>query len=196
MTTMGAPGTYGYYYPQTGGAQIIGADELDKTLRLLSGRIGSRVMRSALAAGALPFKQHIRAAINAHPVRNVKSRYKGSETSLRAGVRKTVGHSVKKDVTHGYLLKVGFGVGKKGARRKARTSHGRSPGKGAVGISARNVHWFVTGTTDMRAFFAGVLRDACLDAQANAAQRIRKKAAERLQIETERARQRKGGLGL
>ena len=29
MTTMGAPGTYGYYYPQTGGAQIIGADELD-----------------------------------------------------------------------------------------------------------------------------------------------------------------------
>ena len=130
-------------------ARIVGLDELHERLSRLSGVVPDRAIRSGFGGAGTAIKKVIRANVNAQPVNT------DHEASLKAGVRKSVGSSVKKaksgQVQHGYVLKVGFGVGAKGAKRDRRLSSGETIGQGKrIGVSARNIHWFVLGTRGTR----------------------------------------------
>jgi hypothetical protein len=145
---------------------VIGLDEFNNHLSRISGIVSGTIMRSGMSKAATAIKRVMRANVNAVPVNTEHG------ASVKKGVRQTLGHHTKKDPTHGYILRVGFGVGIRGASRLKRQSAGTTKGKG---ISAKNVHWFVLGAGPPKRrgvidpFFAGVIANSVRDAGPTAA---------------------------
>lgn len=104
---------------------LLGVPELDGKLKELGYRIGNRVARKALSAGARV------------GLRLVKQQVKPTR------LRKAFGFLVKQNKKHVTQAKVGAGVGK-----AYKATINRPAGRKGVGISGRNVHWWVMGTGD------------------------------------------------
>lgn len=114
---------------------VSGVPELDKLFRELSKGMANRIARPGLAKAGRLAARRIKAA--------VPSRLKD--------IRKLVkSKSIKTKANGGFAaVKIGPAVGSKKKGKgaiKPRTKRG-------VGISARNVHWFFTGTSDRRTGF-------------------------------------------
>lgn len=181
--------------------QVLGLHELDETLARLSGEIAGPAMRSGLSAAATVTKKVIRANVNAYPILYAQEGgvKKGHPASIKRAARQTLGHSIKKDRTQGYLLRVGFGVGKRGDRRNKRQSRGTTKGKG---ISARNIHWWILGTRsakrpgDIRAQFAKILEMSVAASRTTALHVLRQKVWERVRILSARRRRKAWGRAI
>lgn len=120
-------------------ATITGDKRLDRKLKKLAGPIANRAITAGIRAGMTPVARAMRAAVNASP----------ASATAKRGARKAIGQRFSKNKggpNKGVReAKVGFGVGRKGARRLEHLSSGETRG---VGISATNIHWFVLGTDE------------------------------------------------
>lgn len=119
---------------------VLGIPELDARLEGLELAVANRVARSALSKGARLAAKKIKAA--------VPSRHKD--------IRKAIGSSVKRQKSgpnKGWTqAKAGAAVGQKRAKQKAAAAEAASKrqGKGGVGITAANIHWYIQGTQERR----------------------------------------------
>jgi hypothetical protein len=120
--------------------------KLEKRLQQLAQKGTAKTARAALSGAMGPAKKAIRKTVN-------NSR---ATPELRRAARQTISSTVKRaakgSTTAPYVAKVGFGVGKP-SKKKRTQAHERSVygQRGAaivagVGLSSRNVHWFVLGT--------------------------------------------------
>lgn len=111
---------------------ILGIPELDKRLEGLKLAVANRCARAGLSKGARLAAKKIKAEV----------------PSKQKHIRKAIGSSVKKQKAgpnRGFTsAKAGAAVGRasKAVEKKARG------GKGGVGISAANIHWFIMGTQE------------------------------------------------
>lgn len=132
-----------------------GFDGLRAGLMMLRDSGSRRACRAGLNAGLQVLVQAERMAVNAMPVSG----------SLKAAARKTIGKRISseerlssndvgtvKDITG----KAGFGVGGQSKAAKASATMRNKMGQGGagwssgVGMSSRNIHWAVLGTTQRR----------------------------------------------
>lgn len=112
---------------------LTGDKELDEALEILAGHKKARsISRSGLGAYLTVCKK------------GIKSATPGSMKDLRKDIgQRIMPDRANKKVTIG---KVGYAVGKGGkAMQEPKVDRGGRPGKG---ISGRNVHWWIMGTTD------------------------------------------------
>jgi hypothetical protein len=124
------------FKPSAAGTAVLGAKQLDRKLARLSRRSGKKAVTAGVRASLTPVARAMRAAINASD----------ASPSLKQGARQSIGQRFSKTRRTGVReAKVGFAVNKRGAKRTARLSKGAS---GGVGISSRNIHWFVLGTDE------------------------------------------------
>lgn len=123
-----------------GGVEVIGIEVLDRTLADLATSVAPQAMRAGISAGATVVKKVMRHEVNSTSFDTPNA------ASVKAAARKAIGHKIKRRAA-GYQLTIGFGVGKRGAKRNKRLSKGTTKGKG---ISAQNIHWWVLGTKERR----------------------------------------------
>jgi len=124
---------------------LLGDKELTRKLAHLSKKGSKKAIGAGVRAGMKPIVKALRAAINMAP----------ASPELKREAHKTIGARFGKikriQERH---AKVGFSVGKRAAAIKravaARGKRIAAAGKsgGGVGISARNIHWFVLGTDE------------------------------------------------
>lgn len=105
------------------GDYVTGDVALDALLRELSGKIADKAIVSGLRAGLTHVTKAIRSEIP------------------QASVRKAIGSKLKRYRSGTVVAKVGAGVGPR--TRRALGPRGQRPG---VGISGRNIHWYILGT--------------------------------------------------
>ena len=111
---------------------LLGASELERTLKEIAQYEVGSVSRAACSGMAAPLKKGIRKAIDAQ----------SAPHSVKKALKKSIGSKVKK-VGGEYGLRVGVGVGKK----RGRTAQGAAVGrKAGVGITAGTEHWAIFGT--------------------------------------------------
>jgi len=127
------------------GVEVIGIEALDRTLADLSNQVAPAAMRAGLNAGATVVKKIMRHEVNSTSFPRM-STDEPDVSGIKAAARKSIGHTIKRRAA-GHELKIGLGVGKRGAKRDKRLSRGKTKGKG---ISARNIHWWVLGTKERR----------------------------------------------
>lgn len=127
------------------GVEVIGIEALDRTLADLANQVAPRAMRAGISAGATVVKKVMRHEINSTSFPSMRTETP-DVSGIKAAARKSIGHTIKRRAA-GYQLKIGFGVGRRGAKRDIRLSKGKTRGKG---ISARNIHWWVLGTRERR----------------------------------------------
>ncbi len=102
---------------------VTGDVALDALLKQLGGKVANRAITSGLRAGLSHVTKAIRSEIP------------------QPSVRKAIGNKLKKLRNGTVIAKVGAGVGPR--TRNELASRGKRPG---VGISGRNVHWYILGT--------------------------------------------------
>ncbi len=101
---------------------VTGDKDLDRALRLLGGRVASRITVKGIRAGMGEIRNAIKREVT------------------KASVKRAIASKFKKRKGKGtYRAVVGGGVGK---RNKARGGT-----RGGVGISKQNVHWYLMGTS-------------------------------------------------
>ncbi len=127
-------------------ATVTGDKQIRRQLAHLKKRVAKRAMTSGINASMTALGKGLRAAINAT---NVDSNMK-KEARRSIGKRFKRGGTSRMGITTAQVAKVGFKIGKTKAQQKKRTQ-GASRG---VGVSVRNIHWFVLGT-DERAHDSG-----------------------------------------
>jgi hypothetical protein len=119
---------------------------LERKLAHLEKRAARRVAAKGIRAGLTVVGKAMRSAINASD----------ASPELKREARKTIGQRFQRKVAGGLgpQAKVGFSVAKRTkqiakarAARTKRVEAGKSGGRG-VGISAKNIHWFVLGTDE------------------------------------------------
>lgn len=122
-----------------------------------------KVMSGAVRAGLATIAKDIKKLTNSATVDTPHG------DDVRAAARKSVGFYYKRFPRKGgYTAKVGYGVGKRGAKRTELLSKGET---GGAGIAAANIHWFVLGTKErvtktggrrgrMDAYFDGIVKEA------------------------------------
>lgn len=108
---------------------IEGLDQLIRKLEALDKKGSGRVLAAM-----------IRAQLNAIG-KQMKSDVSSKVKEGRKGVRSRFKNNSKKNWVQ---AKVGFGVGKKS--KKVKAVKARKKGRGGVGISSQNIHWWVAGT--------------------------------------------------
>lgn len=117
---------------------LTGIHELDARLKGLELSVANKVSRSALSAG----------------VRVVAKKIKAQIPSRLKGARKAIGGSVRKQKAgpnRGFTeAKAGAAVGKRKSRQQIEFQEEKGKRKAAnkpgVGISSRNIHWYIQGT--------------------------------------------------
>lgn len=102
---------------------VTGDAALDALLREMAGKVADKAIMSGLRAGLSHVTKAIRGEIP------------------QPSVRKAIGNKLKKYRSGTVVAKVGAGVGPR--TRKELGPRGKRPG---VGISGRNVHWYILGT--------------------------------------------------
>ncbi len=107
---------------------IEGVDSLLKRLTYLDQKSSKRIVRAALRGAMVVQGRQIR--------RDTDKRVKNATAAVKSRFIKGRGPITGK---------VGFGVGKKGTR-KTGEKESRIIGQGGVGISGRNIHWWVAET--------------------------------------------------
>lgn len=117
-------------------AVLLGDKELDRKLRRLGEKSSKKAIVAGIRASMTPIAKAMRAAINASEASPELKREARKSIGARFG--KVFGRSDVREA------KVGFSVGKKQKKLK-KTGGGKS---GGVGVSARNIHWFVLGTDE------------------------------------------------
>lgn len=133
--------------------QIIGARELDRKLQYLSTGGSKKAVSAAINAGLTVVTKAIRAEIGNTPV---TVRGKDSATVKREA-RKSIGKSFvrggtdRMGKTTARVAKAGFAVAKKHKTLKQKGG-GKTRG---VGLSARDIHWFVLGTKERHQYSTG-----------------------------------------
>lgn len=117
-------------------AYVTGDDQLDKFLLEFETKTARQAMRSGLRAGNNVIKKAIQ-----------------KETSIKS-VRDSIGSIVVQKKNGEIISKVGAGVGKStglgAAKKEIAAGVNRPEGKKGVGMSARNIHWYVLGTAQRR----------------------------------------------
>lgn len=119
-------------------AAVTGITEINRKLQSLQSRITEPYLRKATTKGMRVIVNGIKSEVPA----NLKD------------AKRAIGMSIKKEGDSKISAKAGAGVGKptkaqnKAAKERAAGNTLKHIGKGGVGISARNIHWFVLGTTD------------------------------------------------
>lgn len=178
--------------------QIIGARELDRKLAFLSTAGSKMAIAAGINAGLTETARAIRAEIGNTPVI-----VKGKDSSVvKREARKTIGKRFVRGGTDrmgrgtARVAKAGFSVGKKKKSLKPKGG-GKSSG---VGLSARNIHWFVLGTRErhhdttgkktgkIKAFYENVIDRAMATSGGQVDRAIRDKTA---QVITREARKKR-----
>ncbi len=109
---------------------VEGLDEILATLTTLETKSADKVLAAMIRGQMAPIQKQMKA--------DTDSKVKEG----RKGVRSRFKNNKKKNWI---LAKVGFGVGPKKNQKPRRS---KRTGRGGVGISAQNIHWWVAGTKD------------------------------------------------
>ncbi len=179
-----------------GAVSITGARELDRKLQYLTTAGSKRAVSAGINAGLTVVTKEIRAEIGNTPVI-----IRGTDSSaVKRAARKSIGKKWRRGGTNrmgkttARVAKAGFAVGKKQPPAEKR------PGKRGVGLSARNIHWFVLGTKErhqyttgrktgkIRAFLEDVIHKAMATSGGQVVMAIRDKTA---QVITHEARKKR-----
>lgn len=111
---------------------VEGLDEILATLTTLETKSADKVLAAMIRGQMAPIQKQMKA--------DTDSKVKEG----RKGVRSRFKNNKKKNWI---LAKVGFGVGPKKTQKPRRS---KRTGRGGVGISAQNIHWWVAGTKERR----------------------------------------------
>ena len=125
---------------------VAGLDQLLRNLNTCQDRVGKKALRAGINAGMSPIMKSMRRAIGMIPTPSGGGGRR--QANLAKEAKKSIGKKLKKRRGE-YEGRVGFAVGKKMPKNLP-----DRPGRPGVGISARNIHWFVLGT-DIRQHKSG-----------------------------------------
>lgn len=115
-----------------------GDDDLDRSFHDLGDKVVNRISRNALRRGLTVLRQAMQAAVPAAAITP------GHQTRT---VKQAIGQSLKKQSTSGLVEgKAGAAVGMKQAKVDKVVAARMGTNRRGVGISARNIHWYIMGT--------------------------------------------------